>query len=81
MNDTYPDIAARYQKLMMLKSGEQRLLMGCSMYDTAKQIVCSAIYNKHPQITTEQMKKEIFVRFYGQDFSRSDAEKILSVLV
>ncbi len=80
MDDTHPDIAVRFQNLMMLKSGEQRLLMGCSMYDTAKQIVRSSIYNKYPQISAGQMKKEIFIRFYGQDFSQADVEKILSVL-
>jgi hypothetical protein len=80
MSDTNSDIADRFQKLMMLKSGEQRLLMGCSMYDAAKQIVRSSIYNKYPQITAEQMKKEIFLRFYGQDFTRDNIEKVFSRL-
>ncbi|MHC4204871.1 MAG: hypothetical protein ACYSTT_09475 [Planctomycetota bacterium] len=64
----------------MNKTGEERLLMGCSMYDTAKQIVRSAIYNNRPQITDEEMKKEIFLRFYGKEFSRDDREKFLSAL-
>ncbi len=80
MNDTHPEIAIRFQNLMMLKSGEQRLLMGCSMYDAAKEIVRSSIYNEYPQISAGQMKKEIFIRFYGQDFSQPVLEKILSVL-
>lgn len=80
MNDTHPDIAVRFQNLMMLKSGEQRLLMGCSMYDAAKQIVRSSIYDKYPQISAGQMKKEIFIRFYSQDFNQPDVEKILSVI-
>ncbi len=80
MNDTHPEIAVRYRELMMRKSGEQRLLMGCSMYDTAKQIVRSAIYNSRPGITDAEMKKEIFLRFYGLEFSQADREKFLSVL-
>jgi len=80
MNDTHPDIAVRFQNLMMRKSGEQRLRMGCSMHDTAKQIVRSAIYNSHPEITDAEMKREIFLRFYGQDFSQTDKERILSTL-
>ena len=78
MLDTHPDIAIRFRNLMMSKTGEQRLLMGCSMYDTARQIVRSAIYNNRPGITDEEMKKEIFLRFYGSDFSRADREKFLS---
>ena len=55
--------------------------MGCSMYDTARQIVRSAIYNSRPGITDEEMKKEIFLRFYGKEFRRADREKFLSALM
>ena len=79
MNDTHPEVAARFRDLMMAKSGQQRLLMGCSMYDTAKQIVQSALRSRHPAITPEEMKKEIFLRFYGHQFSLADREKIFSM--
>jgi len=81
MNDTHPDVAIRFRDIMMSKTGQQRLLMGCSMYDTAKKIVRSAIYNNRPEITEEEMKKEIFLRFYGNDFSQADREKFLSALM
>jgi len=80
MNDTTPEIAVLYRNLIMNKSGEERLLVGCSMYGTAKEIVCSAIYNNQPGITDEEMKKEIFLRFYGKEFSRADREKLFSAL-
>ena len=78
MLDTHSDVAIRFQNLIMSKSGEQRLLMGCSMYDTAKKIVQSAILAHRPAITPQEMKKAIFLRFYGQDFSPSDMEKLFS---
>lgn len=81
MNDTTPEITILYRNLIMNKSGEERLLMGCSMYDTARQVVRSAIHNNRPGITDEEMKKEIFLRFYGNDFSRADREKFLSALI
>jgi len=81
MFDTHPDVAIRFRDLMMSKTGQERLLMGCSMYDTAKQIVRSAIYNSRPGITDVEMKKEIFLRFYGKEFSRADREKFLSALM
>jgi hypothetical protein len=80
MFDTHPDIAIRFRDLMMSKTGEQRLLIGCSMYDTARQIVRSSIYNERPEISEEEMNKEIFLRFYSKDFSRADREKFLSAL-
>ena len=78
MNDTHPEAAAQFRNLMKAKTNEQRLLMGCSMFDTAKQIVKSSIYGQQPEITPEEMKKEIFLRFYGQDFSQADKDKILA---
>jgi hypothetical protein len=78
MNDTHPEIAVRFRDLMKAKSNERRLLMGCSMFDTAKQIAKSAIYSQCPSITPKEMRKEIFLRFYGLEFSRADREKILS---
>ena len=80
MFDTHPEIDVRYRELMMRKSGQQRVVMGCSMYDTAKQIVRSAIYNSRPGITDAEIKREIFLRFYGPEFSQTDREKYLLVL-
>jgi len=80
MFDTHPEIAVRFRELMMRKSGQERLLMGCTMYDTAKQIVRSAIYNSRPGITDAELKREIFLRFYGPEFSQADREKFISVL-
>lgn len=80
MFDTHPDIVFRYRDLMMSKSGQERLLMGCSMYDAAKQIVRSAIFNSHPGITEEEMKKEIFLRFYSKEFRPADRVKIIFAL-
>ena len=79
MNDTHPEVVAQFRDLMKAKSNEQRLLMGCSMFDAAKQIVQSAIYSQRPEITPEEMRKEIFLRFYGLEFSLADKEKILSM--
>jgi len=81
MNDTNPEIAARYRNLIMRKSGEERLLMGCSMYDTARKIVLSAIHNNHPGITNAEIKREIFLRFYGLEFNPAEREKLLSEIM
>ena len=80
MNDTHPEIAVRFRNLIMSKTGQERLLMGCSMFDTAKEIVRSSIFNNHPGITEVEMKKEIFLRFYGQEFNRAEKEKVISSL-
>ena len=78
MNDTHPEAAARFRSLMKARSNEQRLLMGCSMFETAKKIMQSAIYDQRPAITPQEMRKEIFLRFYGKEFTQADKDKILA---
>jgi hypothetical protein len=80
MNDTHPEMAIRFRELMMCKTGQERLLMGFSMYDSAKEIVRSSIYNNYPGITEAEMKIKIFSRFYGHEFSQPEKEKLISEL-
>ena len=81
MIDTHHDIAVRYRNMMMQKSGEQRLQMGCSMYDTAKQIARSSILAGTSDITDAELKKKIFMRFYGHEFSPTYRDKVISALL
>ena len=80
MKDTSEAMAARFQNMIMDRNPAERLLMGCSMFDAAKQIVKSAIMDDHPKILPGEMKEKIFLRFYGMEFSKAEKKKILDVL-
>jgi len=77
MNDTSPEMEKRYHAMLMRRSGQERLKMGCSMYDAAKQIVKSSILNESPGLTESELKEKIFLRFYGLDFSQAQKQKII----
>ena len=81
MNDTSPAVNAHFESLIMQKSAEERLRMGCSMFDAAKQIVKSSSLETNPSIQEKQMRREIFVRFYGQEFTESQRNGILMALM
>ena len=81
MNDTHPEIAKLYHQLLMAKTGEERLIMGCSMFDFAKSIVSSAIKNENPGLSQFEIKKELFKRFYANDFSETQKQRILVALL
>ena len=78
MKDTSVDIKIRFQNMIMKRSPEERLFMGSSMFDTAKQIVKSSIMEQYPKILPREMKQKIFLRFYGTEFSEVDKIKILN---
>ena len=80
MNDTTPAVKGQFYRMLMEKSGEERLRMGCSMFDSAKQIVVSSILESSPNISPGEMKRSIFIRFYGQDFSEVRKREIAGKL-
>ena len=80
MKDTKPEIEELFNKMLMQKSNEERLIMGCEMFDDAMRIVKSSILNGHPDIDSAELLKQIFFRFYGNDFGKSDMDKIVSAL-
>ena len=43
MNDTTSEIDERYRAMLMQGPGEERLMMGCAMRDTARALIEAAI--------------------------------------
>ena len=80
MKDTPPEIEARYRDMLMQRSGEERLKMGCAMRETARALVEASIREQDPQATPEAVRKGLFLRFYGHEFDVESREKILTAI-
>lgn len=80
MNDTSPEITEKMKELFLKKTPLERLQMGGSMYDTSRYMITSAILRENPNISKAALKCEIFRRFYGNDFSAEEQEKIVRYL-
>jgi hypothetical protein len=64
--DTPPELNAFLFEQMMRKSGSERLIIGCRMTASARQLVWSGI----PKNLSEVERRNLFLqRFYGSDFS------------
>lgn len=72
MTDTSPKIRNKMIKLMRRKSGVERLKMGADMFDMAKRLILISMQDRDVNV-----RQEIFLRFYGNDFSGERKEKIL----
>ena len=66
-----------YRKMIAEKTGEERLLMGFSMFDFSSRILLSSIKDKIPP---EKLRKTIFLRLYRNDFSKKQQKEILKHL-
>ncbi len=66
-----------YRKMIAEKTGEERLLMGFSMFDFSSRILLSSIKDKAPP---KKLKQIIFLRLYRNDFSKKQQKEILKHL-
>lgn len=80
MTDTPPDIDERYRAMLMQRTGEERLIMGCAMRDTARAFVEASLREQDPQATAATIRKGLFLRFYGHEFDGPTRDKILAAI-
>jgi len=76
MNDTSAAFEGKFRKMLLKRSGEERLKMGCSMHATARALVKASIPEKDPIA----VNRELFLRFYGDEFGPKERRKILRAL-
>lgn len=76
MTDTPPAIAAKMEDMLRQKTPVERLLMGCSMFDLSKRLVKLSISRMNPTVAPARLQWEVFLRFYGHEFSPASRKKI-----
>jgi len=78
MNDTSHDMEKRYRALLMQRTGEERLMMGCAIWDTARALLEASLLERDPRASAKILRQGVFLRFYGHEF---DSETRLKILV
>lgn len=77
MIDTPPEIEARVIKMMAERTPDERLRMASSMFDTARELIRASILNENPSLNEAQIRARMFVRMYGDCFTREEIGKIM----
>lgn len=73
MNDTSPQIEKKMSEMILKKSP-----FGSSMHATAKYLVVCAILAENPNISPTALKQQIFLKFYQDDYTAEQCQKILN---
>ncbi|MCB1116115.1 MAG: hypothetical protein KDK71_06560 [Chlamydiia bacterium] len=79
-SDTSPSMAKKFREMLMERSGEERMMMGCSMSRACRILVIQAIERKHPGISPLELRKKLFMRYYGKEFTQEQAKRFFSHL-
>ena len=80
MKDTSDAMERKYREMLLKRSGEERLKMGCSIHATAQALVRASALAADPSASPASLKKVLFLRFYGQDFDSAARKRILHAL-
>ena len=80
MNDTPSEIAERYRAMLLQRTGEERLIMGCAMRDNARAMVEASLQEQDQNATVETIRKGVFLHFYGHEFDQETRENILAAI-
>lgn len=78
MNDTSDLIREKLAAEYSSRSGEEKLLMALSMFETARELVIASLPK---DISESELRKELFLRFYGNDFDEDEKIKIIQRLL
>ncbi|HEV8616525.1 MAG TPA: UPF0158 family protein [Methylomirabilota bacterium] len=66
--------------MLLARSPEDRLKMGCSMSATARALVRASVLAQDPQASPAALRRALFLRFYGPEFEPAEREGILAWL-
>ena len=71
-----------FNSLFRSKSGQQKIMMGFTMFEFASKFVAASINAKHKNISpdSKEFKREIFLRIYGNDFTKEQQAEILKAI-
>ncbi len=78
MRDTTDEMAQKQREILFNKTPEERFIIGAQMIDSGRLIVESSIKQEFPDISEIDLKIAVFKRYYKNDFSNSEIEKIIS---
>jgi len=80
VNDTSPAAAELQHRLLMERSGVERLKMGCDMFDTARALMRAGLGDTTGKDRSAALRVRLFERTYGRDFDAATAARIIAHL-
>jgi hypothetical protein len=75
MIDTTTKAEKIQSELFDKMTGDERMKIASDMFDTARTLVLASL---DKNLNDKEKRKALFLRFYGNDFSVNEKEKILN---
>ncbi len=76
MHDTSPEMEEKMREILAGKSPGERLRMACDMFACARALMRAGIKSEDPTLSEAQIRGRMFVRTYGDLFTREEIDRI-----
>lgn len=80
MNDTRPEVQRTLDVMFAALSPAQRVRMMSGMFDTMRRLLASGIRAEQPEISEAELRVQMFLRLYRNDFTREECERIVAAI-
>jgi hypothetical protein len=80
MNDTPPDVDAAFSAMFATLTPTQRVRMMSEMFDTVRRILVSGIRAEQPDISDTELKVQVFLRTYRDDYAPDERDRIVAFI-
>ena len=81
MNDTQPEVERNFREMIMSRTTpSERLAMASRMFAAAKFVAIAGIRMQYGDLSNVVIRKHLFLRWYGGDFTPEQREAILRSL-
>jgi len=77
MNDTTTAVEKQFISMITARDPAARLRMASSMFDTGRVLLQSALKRQNPALDEAQLRAQVFLRLYSEDFSNTEATRII----
>jgi hypothetical protein len=80
MNDTSPEMAERFQRVLREGSGSDRIRLVPDMFQMARTLVIAGVKAQRPEISEAELRAQVFRRFNANDFTPEELGSIVDRL-
>ncbi len=81
MSDATPEIDARYRAMVHAwPPGGDRFRIASDLCDITRGLVIAGLRAETPQITASELRQELFLRYYSDEYSPEQRKKLLTAI-
>jgi hypothetical protein len=78
MNDTTPEVDARFREILRRRTPVARAQMGFGMFQFARECGRMGIRQAHPDLSDVEVEQRLFLRWYGDELAPAMIERGLA---